>query len=181
MLSPLYLRSCTCSPCIPGPWIVFKAKHWNVKQMEKMPPPPHRKTGFPGVTRCRLSRTPAALVQVAQNPCRTKMVKALTRLVAHLSQLYSAIVPSRASSSDGLNVTVLCAGAPGKPHPDPEAGIQRRLSVKLYIHSYIEVYIWRRELCFVVSWCKFLECLFFNMHFVVIVLMFSYIWRRNDF
>ena len=97
----------------------------NVKQMEKMPP--HRKTGFPGVTRCRLSRTPVALVQVAQNPCRTKMVKALIRLVAHLSQLYSAIVPSRASSSDGLNVTVLCAGAPGKPHPDPEAGIQKRL------------------------------------------------------
>ena len=49
----------------------------NVKQMEKMPPRPHRKTGFPGVTRCRLSRTPVALVQVAQNPCRTKMVKAL--------------------------------------------------------------------------------------------------------
>ena len=47
----------------------------NMKQMEKMPP--HRKTGFPGVTRCRLSRTPVALVQVAQNPCRTKMVKAL--------------------------------------------------------------------------------------------------------
>ena len=47
----------------------------NVKQMEKMPP--HRKTGFPGVTRCRLSRTPVALVQVAQNPCRAKMVKAL--------------------------------------------------------------------------------------------------------
>ena len=107
----------------------------NVKQMEKMPP--HRKTGFPEVTRCRLSRTPVALVQVAQNPCRTKMVKALTRLVAHLSQLYSAIVPSRASSSDGLNVTVLCAGAPGKPHPDPEAAIQRRLYVKFYIHCYI--------------------------------------------
>ena len=61
----------------------------------------------------------------------------MLRLVAHLSQLYSAIVPSRASSSDGLNVTVLCAGAPGKPHPDPEAAIQRRLKVKFYIHSYI--------------------------------------------
>jgi len=51
----------------------------------------------------------------------------MIRLVAHLSQLYSAIVPSRASSSNGLNVTVLCAGAPGKPHPDPEAGIQKGL------------------------------------------------------
>ena len=41
-------------------------------QMEKMPPRPHRKTGFPGVTRCRLSRTPVALVQVAQTPCQDK-------------------------------------------------------------------------------------------------------------
>ena len=34
-----------------------------------------------------------------------------------LSQLYSAIVPSR-TSSPGLNFTVLCAGAPGKPHEE---------------------------------------------------------------
>ena len=57
------------------PGLSIRQNTENMKQMEKMPP--HRKTGFPGVTRCRLSRTPVALVQVAQNPCRTKMVKAL--------------------------------------------------------------------------------------------------------
>ena len=40
---------------------------------------------------------------------------------AYLSQLYSAIVPSLALSSEGLNVTVLWAGAPGNPQPEPEA------------------------------------------------------------
>ena len=42
-------------------------------------------------------------------------------VIAYLSQLYSAIVPSLALSSEGLNVTVLWAGAPGNPQPEPEA------------------------------------------------------------
>ena len=45
-------------------------------------------------------------------------------VTAHLSQLYSAIVPSLALSSEGLNVTVLWAGAPGNPHPDTEPAKQ---------------------------------------------------------
>ena len=40
--------------------------------------------------------------------------------LVYLSQLYSAIVPSLALSSEGLNVTVLWAGAPGKPQPERE-------------------------------------------------------------
>ena len=46
-------------------------------------------------------------------------------VIVYLSQLYSAIVPSLALSWEGLKVTVLCAGAPGKPQPDPEAAKKR--------------------------------------------------------
>ena len=51
--------------------------------------------------------------------------KSILMVIVYLSQLYSAIVPSLALSWEGLKVTVLCAGAPGKPQPDPEAAKKR--------------------------------------------------------
>ena len=56
-------------------------------------------------------------------------------VIVYLSQLYSAIVPSLALSWEGLKVTVLCAGAPGKPQPDPEAAKKDFNAGRLWLYK----------------------------------------------
>ena len=116
-------------PCIPGPWIVFMAKHWKCETDGKNASSPQN--GIPWGDQVPFVPHTRRAGPSSSKPLQDKdgegIAGQMIRLVAHLSQLYSAIVPSRASSSEGLNVTVLCAGAPGKPQPDPEAEIQRNL------------------------------------------------------